>query len=412
VAGLAVVGVLACGLGFVSVPALAAAPEEPVTMGATSVTGTSAVFNGELNPGVGSELVKYRFAYSAGGECASGFVVPGEPFPEAEGNNVEVSAPVSGLQPNAEYSVCLIATNALEETAQGTMVSFLTLPNPPAVATGEATGITPRSATINATVNPNAAGHSTQDDTTYQFQYSTDESFTSQTPITDAGEGTSPIPVQASLEGLEPGTTYHYRITATNNNDKTPQQTTGEARTFTTVATPPVLSGAGIGQITQSSAVIAATLDTRGLPTRWALQLATNPEGLQPKAAGNSTSPEAEPIGVQLENLQPGVTYYYRLTAENPNGTADTGILAFTTSPASAVSQVTSPYPGFPLLPVPPNAFPTETGTITATPNPKSLTSAQKLKNALKACRKKHGKRKRTRCEHEARKKYSAGKHH
>jgi phosphodiesterase/alkaline phosphatase D-like protein len=394
-------------------------PQPPAVAGGSSleITRTSAIVHATVNPEQQS-LSACQFQYALQEAQLSSSPSTTECFPGAGeippvSSGVTVAALLESLAPNTTYYYRLTATNPTG-TSEGATEQLLTLPEPPQVATGEATGVAPYSATINAIVNPNAAGHPAQDDTTYQFQYSTDESFTSQTPVGDAGEGTSPVPVQASLEGLEPDRTYHYRVLAENNNDKTPQQVLGEPRTFTTVATPPVLSGAGIGQVTQSSVVIAATLDPRGLPTRWELQLATSPATLEYRTAGNSSSPEAEAIGVQLENLLPGVTYYYRLTAENPDGTTDTGILTFTTTTTTttppATPQTTSPYPSFPLLGIPPDVFPTQTGTIVTTP--KSLTNAQKLKNALNACHRKHNKRKRTRCEHEAHKKFPAGKHH
>jgi phosphodiesterase/alkaline phosphatase D-like protein len=172
--------------------------------------------------------------------------------------------------------------------------------------------------------------------------------------------------VHADLENLEPARTYHYRIIASNNNDKTPQQVIGEPHAFTTIAVPPILTGAEAGQITQSTAVITATLQAQGLPTRWELQLATNPGALEYKAAGNSTSPEAETIGAQLENLQPNTTYYYKLTAENPDGATETSILSFTTTtnPAPQTAQA----PSFPILGVPPNVFPAEAKVTSTTP--------------------------------------------
>jgi hypothetical protein len=59
-------------------------------------------------------------------------------------------------------------------------------------------------------VNPNGL------ETTYSFQYGRTTSYGSSTPAGDAGAGTKPVPVKAAVSGLEPGTTYHFRLTATN----------------------------------------------------------------------------------------------------------------------------------------------------------------------------------------------------
>jgi hypothetical protein len=339
---------------------------------ATSIAASTATLTGSLNPRNETPTAcAFHYALEVPLLASSPSVAECEP-PFAQlgsGNTGEpVSAKLEGLQANTVYFYRLTAANNVGP-AEGPIEEFLTLPNPPTVQTLEASALTPYTAVINATVNPGASGHAAQDDTTYQFQYSTDETFSSQTPIADAHEGTTPLEVHAQLEGLAPGTIYHYRILATNNNTGTPQTTTGEPHTFTTIPTPPILTGAGATQVSSSSALITATLQTQGLPTRWELQLATNPAALQYNAAGNTSSPEAEPVGVQLENLQPNTTYYYKLTAENPDGNTETTEAAFTTLPgASPTPIVTSPTSAFPILGVPPNIFPTETKITSTTP--------------------------------------------
>jgi phosphodiesterase/alkaline phosphatase D-like protein len=381
----------------------AAGPPLVQALAATGITRTAATLRGSVNPDHETP-VACAFHYALEESLAGATVKGCTPAAETLGSGntpVPVSATIEGLAPNTTYYYRLTAANGTGASESEPTQQLLTLPNPPVVATGSPSALTPTSATLAGTVNPGSAGHSAQDDTTYRFQYSTDESFSASSTVADAGEGTSAVPVQASLHGLEPGTTYHYRLIAQNNNDKTSQQVTGEPQTFTTIPTPPALTGAGATQITASSALITTTLETQGLPTRWELQLGTSPAALQYQAAGNTASPEPQPIGAQLEHLQPGVTYYYRLIAESPDGTGETGILAFTTTappPASggAVAAV------FPLLTVPPNAFPSEA----PTPVVHALTTKQKLQNALKACRRKHNRHKRATCEKQAHHKY------
>src|ERR1700691_3923446 len=92
----AMLAALLAVLVFSAAPALAGAPEAPVTEAPAAVAGTTGSFKGELVPGVTSEKVTYYFAYSAGvgASCReSGMRAPGEPFPEAE-DNEKVSVPV------------------------------------------------------------------------------------------------------------------------------------------------------------------------------------------------------------------------------------------------------------------------------------------------------------------------------
>jgi hypothetical protein len=81
---------------------------------------------------------------------------------------------------------------------------------PPAVTAGPASSVSADSARLRGTVNPNGA------DTTYKFQYGPTTGYGSSTPPRNAGGGLVPVPVKATLSGLEPGATYHFRLIATN----------------------------------------------------------------------------------------------------------------------------------------------------------------------------------------------------
>ena len=54
------------------------------------------------------------------------------------------------------------------------------------------------------------------EDTTFHFEYGTTNSYGLQTSTQDIGSGAALVPVQATLSGLTPGTTYHFRLVATN----------------------------------------------------------------------------------------------------------------------------------------------------------------------------------------------------
>jgi hypothetical protein len=87
----------------------------------------------------------------------------------------------------------------------------------PMVVTGAASSITQTSATLNATVNPN--GETLSD---CHFDYGTTTSYGSSVPCStlpggvSVASGTSAVAVSAPVSGLTPGTTYFYRIEATN----------------------------------------------------------------------------------------------------------------------------------------------------------------------------------------------------
>jgi phosphodiesterase/alkaline phosphatase D-like protein len=72
--------------------------------------------------------------------------------------------------------------------------------------------VTPISATLNGTVNPNGLS------TTYCFQWGTTTAYGKITPFQSAGSGTGNVSVSANLTGLTPNTIYHYRLAAANSN--------------------------------------------------------------------------------------------------------------------------------------------------------------------------------------------------
>ncbi len=96
----------------------------------------------------------------------------------------------------------------------------------PSVGATFASGLTDVKATLNAEVNPNGAP------TTYQFQYGTDPSYGRTAPATPAGigSGSTEIPVAETIAGLQPDTTYHFRVVAVSSAGVT----SGPRRTFTT----------------------------------------------------------------------------------------------------------------------------------------------------------------------------------
>jgi hypothetical protein len=78
----------------------------------------------------------------------------------------------------------------------------------PQVVTGHATAITQTAATLNGTVNPRGLA------TAYRFDYGTTTAYGSSTTSTNVGSGTTANGVSAHVTGLNPGTTYHFRLEA------------------------------------------------------------------------------------------------------------------------------------------------------------------------------------------------------
>ncbi len=101
-------------------------------------------------------------------------------------------------------------------------------PAAPAASTGGVSSVSYSSAVLNGSVKPQGQ------ETNYVFEYGATHSYGSRTPLAPAGNGTTTVTVGQTVGGLQPLTTYHYRIVASS-----PGGTTkGSDRSFTTPAIP------------------------------------------------------------------------------------------------------------------------------------------------------------------------------
>jgi hypothetical protein len=99
---------------------------------------------------------------------------------------------------------------------------------PPTVTTGAATSLTYSSATLTGSVNPRGLS------TLVYFQIGTTNKYGAQSAPQEIPAGGAAVPVAISFPGLTAGTTYHYRIVATNSSGTT----LGRDRTLTTPKIP------------------------------------------------------------------------------------------------------------------------------------------------------------------------------
>ena len=142
-----------------------------------------------------------------------------------------------------------------------------TAPPPPTVTTTAATGITIHTAILNATVNPNAQA------TTAVFEWGTDSTLTSpaSTPAQDVGAGTTDQTVSATITGLTLGTTYYYRVVATNASGTQ----AGTIVSFTTALpnSPPTVTTDAATYVTISGADLNGTVNPNELATTCPLRV-------------------------------------------------------------------------------------------------------------------------------------------
>ncbi|HEY2373459.1 MAG TPA: hypothetical protein VGH82_13115 [Gaiellaceae bacterium] len=201
--------------------------------------------------------------------------------------------------------VAVLATAALMEVASAAAAA-------PSATTGPVTSIGPTTATVSGTVNPNGAS------TTARFEYGTSTAYGSQTQSASVGSGSSGVGVSASLGGLKPGTTYHYRIVATNASGTT----NGADGILTTSSAPDVVTG-NASSITATSATLNGTVNPSSRSTTWYFEYGTSTSygtKTSAKDAGSGTS--SVPVSAAISGLKSGATYHFRLVATSDAGTA------------------------------------------------------------------------------------------
>jgi hypothetical protein len=190
-----------------------------VTGATTAVGTTTASLSGSVNPeGQATAFtVEYGTSTSFGSigavtELDSAIAV--EP----------VSASLAGLAPNTTYFYRVVATNATG-TSTGSVLSFATGPGgAPAAVTGAAGAVTSTGAVLAGSVNPDGLA------TSFAFEYGLANNFGSLSAIDNAGSGQGPQAVSLPIAGLQPNSTYKYRIVATNSAGTA----TGAIQTFAT----------------------------------------------------------------------------------------------------------------------------------------------------------------------------------
>jgi phosphodiesterase/alkaline phosphatase D-like protein len=193
----------------------------------------------------------------------------------------------------------------------------------PAASTGAASSVTDSSATIAGTVNPHGAA------ATYHFEYGTSRSYGSSTTSASAGSGTSAVPVSADLTGLTQGTTYHYRLVASNSSGGVSD---GADHSFTTNG-PPVVTTGVASSITATGATMSGTVNPFGQATMAHIEYGTDTSyGTSTPAFSVGAGKTAVSVSVGVNTLTPGTEYHYRVVATNATGTSNGGDSTFTTA--------------------------------------------------------------------------------
>ena len=237
------------------------------------------------------------------------------------GANAE-SLQSAGLDPNRTYHYRVrarrgSAASAWSNTDDATTQSIAPTVEPAA----EAIDVTQNSATLGGTVNPNGAA------TTYRFEYGTTPAYGSRAPNPDdsVGSDRDAVPVFVDVSGLQPDTTYHYRLVARN---EFGQETATAGQTFKTPNVPPPAT---------PSALSATAVSPTRVDLTWSDD-STDETRFEIERGDDDFDTAANVEALADETVVAGTSYSYRIRAVGPGGP----------SAWSATVDVTTPTPSVP----------------------------------------------------------------
>jgi hypothetical protein len=186
-----------------------------VTTGGAEVTPTTATVHGTINPdGVDTTDCHFEYgptnAYNEGAvTCAEGKVLTGS-------GDHAVSAVLENLTPGTTYHYRLVSNNSNNVTTPGQDQTFKPL-GPPVISNETVSKVNTDNATLGTEVDPRGLA------TTYRFEIGTDTSYGLDLPSPDGElvsvsdvERKSQIVGDTEATRLQPDTTYHFRVVATN----------------------------------------------------------------------------------------------------------------------------------------------------------------------------------------------------
>jgi hypothetical protein len=340
------------------------------------------------------------------------------PSTKAEGEEeplAPVSALLEGLRPNepVNYRVAARDKNVVAPELLTSETASLTTPTVAPVIVGEPSSsfVKASSAVLTGALNPENTN------TRYAFQYGPCETLevcpaATKTAVLESSVY-GQIPTILEAAGLQPATTYRYRLVADDRHEVAGETQGGESQgpeaSFTTAPAAIVHAETGpASAVTVTGAIVSGTVAPGGQPATYTFQLGVY-EGAGTEYGTVFSGPTGAVSGpvpetLALTGLQPGTTYAYRIAIKSGYGQAVGAPVLFTT--AGLPSVLFSPTP-LGMLATPPIAFPPEA--VVASTTRAVLTGAQKLARALRACEAKPRKQ-RAACRKQARRKYTKSK--
>jgi Ca2+-binding RTX toxin-like protein len=272
------------------------------TGAASRIAPTSATLNGTVD--AHGQATTFYFEYGPGTSYGSR---TSDRSAGSRRGDRSVSAGISRLTAATTYHYRLVARNA-SGTTFGSDQTFSTS-LAPAVATGSATATGPTGATLTGVVDTHGRP------TSWYFEYGSTAGYGARTGTRSAGSAAGNRGVSATVTGLQPGVTYHYRLVARSDAGTA----NGTDRTFNTASPPRVTTGAP-SSVGASRATLTGTVDTSGLTSSWYFEYGTTTGYGVRTSPGTAVGTGPRTVAVTISALSQGTTFHYRLVATNAAG--------------------------------------------------------------------------------------------
>jgi hypothetical protein len=229
------------GAGEFATPALAAPSIEYET--SSGVTTELATLETSVNPEYQAATCSFEYGTEPALGAHTSTVACPKPLGSG-GAGVIASVKLTGLSPASTYYYRVTATNHTGTTTDPTIETFATAPaTAPTVESESVSTVEATTAAFEAKIAPGAAV------TTYEFDYLTEAQYTANGDTftgASTASGAKPIPAEEVSElvavrvtGLQPATSYEYRVVATNTCEPGKQcVTAGPAKTLVTTEGP------------------------------------------------------------------------------------------------------------------------------------------------------------------------------
>jgi DNA-binding beta-propeller fold protein YncE len=293
----------------------------------TNPTTTSGTLDAGVDPNGGGKVTECKFEYGTSTSYSGGEVACSPPAPYT--GTQSVSAEISGLTTGTTYHYRIVVKDA-NGTKYGADQTYT--PQPVlGLTTDPTTDVGESEATLNGTFVGSGEG------TNYYFEWGLTSAYghTSATaPGASAGSPTGPevTALKFQLGGLNPYTTYHYRVVASHGGSGASY---GQDEMFTTTPGLPSIVKEYASEVHSDRAVMHAGLNPNGAETAYQFEYVDD-AGYQSSGWAHATAVpvpgdaigrgrQYQSVSQRVAGLAPGTLYHYRVVATNDVGTSSPG---------------------------------------------------------------------------------------